>query len=813
MDKFVCVHGHFYQPPRENPWLEEVELQESAAPYHDWNELVTRESYAPNMASRVMEPDGMIVEIVNNYMKISFNFGPTLLSWMERHAPDVYHAILEADLTSSQRFSSHGSALAQVYNHMIMPLANRRDKYTQVKWAVRDFEKRFRRAPEGMWLPETAVDIETLEVLAETGVKFTILAPHQASKIRRIGGGESEWIDVAGGKIDARRPYLCRLPSGRSLTIFFYDQSTSHDIAFGDLLRSGDRFGKRLLDTATHTDHGSRLVNVATDGETYGHHHHFGDMALAYCLHTVEMNRQVGLTNYGEFLGRFPPEFEVRIIENTSWSCSHGVERWRSNCGCNTGSKLGWNQQWRRHLREAMDWLRDQIIPLFEEESLKYLKDPWRARDAYIDVILDRSSSNVEDFLAKHTSKSLSKREKSTVLKMLEMQRHVLLAYTSCGWFFDEISEIGTVQVMQYAARAIQLANETLGVDLETGYLDLLRKASSNSAEFKSGADVFEQMVKPLAVDLASVGVHYATSSLFEQGESGVSKVYCYTVEDITYDVFQSGKIRLAIGKSRITSDITWDEAIIGFSVLWMGDQNVFGGFQQLKGEDEPIPVNRVEMVTDLERGDTRRLIESIDKAFAPNICSLEDLFKDEQHRIIRYILQTTLKDLEPSYHKIFESRYQIMRFLNDVGMDQPKVLTAAAEVTVSSEIRDILSSKEMDLNRLEKMIKDAKRFSIKVDGASVGLEASSRIVSELGKMIDAPEDVVRLEQVGRLVGLMNELPVHMDLWRAQNIFYLLAKQHYQQIKAKSSMADEESIRWIAAFKRLSEYLKIKVRL
>ncbi len=814
MDKFICVHGHFYQPPRENPWLEEVEMQESAAPYHDWNERVTRESYAPNMASRVMEPDGMIVEIVNNYMKISFNFGPTLLSWMERHASDAYHAVLEADLTSSQRFSGHGSALAQVYNHMIMPLANRRDKYTQAKWGVRDFEKRFRRPPEGMWLPETAVDTETLEILAELGVKFTILAPHQASKIRRIGsGGDAEWIDVAGGRIDARRPYLCLLPSGRSLTLFFYDQSISHDVAFGDLLRSGDRFGKRLLDVATHTDHGSRLVNVATDGETYGHHHHFGDMALAYCLHTVEMNRQAGLTNYGEFLGRFSPEYEVKIVENTSWSCSHGVERWRSNCGCNTGSKPSWNQRWRRPLREAMDWLRDQLTPLFEKEGSKYLKDPWLARDAYIDVILDRSPSNVEAFLAKHATKSLSKREKSIALKLLEMQRHILLAYTSCGWFFDEISEIGTVQVMQYAARAIQLARETFGVDLEPGYLELLRKAPSSSAEFKTGADVFEQMVKPLAVDLAGVGVHYAISSLFERGESGVSRVYCYTVEDITYNVFQSGKIRLAIGKSRITSDVTWDESVIGFTVIWMGDQNVFGGFQQLKGEDEPIPVNRVEMVTDLERGDTRRLIKSIDKAFAPNIYSLEDLFKDEQHRIIGHILQTAFKDLEPNYRQIFESRYPVMRFLNDVGMDQPKVLIAAAEVTISSEIRSILSSKEMNLNRLEKLVKDAKLFSIRVDGASVGLEASSRIVSELGKMIDAPEDVALLERVERLVGLMNELPVHMDLWRAQNIFYLLAKQHYQQIKARSSIADEESIRWIAAFKRLSEYLKIKVRL
>ncbi len=810
MDKFICVHGHFYQPPRENPWLEEVELQESAAPNHDWNERVTRESYAPNMASRVMESDGMIVEIVNNYMKISFNFGPTLLSWMEKHAPDVYHAVLEADLTSSQRFSGHGSAIAQVYNHMIMPLANRRDKYTQAKWGIRDFEKRFRRSPEGMWLPETAVDTETLEILAELSVKFTILSPHQAAKIRRIG--DSDWIDVTGGRIDTRRPYLCRLPSGRSLTIFFYDRSISHDIAFGDLLRSGDRFGKRLLDAAMQADSESSLVNVATDGETYGHHHHFGDMALAYCLHTIEMNRLAKLTNYGEFLRRFPPEYEVKTVENTSWSCSHGVERWRSNCGCNTGSKPDWSQRWRQPLREAMNWLRDQLIPLFEKEGSKYLKEPWRARDEYIDIILDRSSSNVENFLTKHALKSLSKREKSITLKLLEMQRHILLAYTSCGWFFDEISEIGTVQVMQYAARAIQLAGETIGVDLEPGYLEILRNAPSNSAKFADGAEVFERTVKPVAVDLESVGVHYAISSLFERSESGVSKVYCYTVDDIAYDIFQSGTLRLIMGKSRISSDITWNEAVIGFVVLWMGDQNVFGGFQQLKS-DEPLPINRIEMVADLERGDTRQLIRSIDKAFTPNVCSLEDLFRDAQHKIIGQILQISLKDLEPTYRQIFESRYQIMRFLNDIGLKQPKVLTAAAEVTISSEIHSILSSNEMDLDRLEKLVKDAKRFSIKMDGALIGLDASNRIVSELGRMIDNPENVEILERVERLVKIMNDLPVHMDIWRAQNIFYQLAKRHYQQMKAKSNLANEKSIRWIAAFKRLSEYLKIKVRL
>ena len=499
-EKYICIHGHFYQPPRENPWLEIVAFEESAQPYHDWNARITAECYAPNSVARIMDSQWRIIGTVNNYSKISFNFGPTLLSWLSDHEPKLYESILGADKESAKNFSGHGSAIAQVYNHMIMPLANKRDKETQVIWGIKDFQKRFGRDPEGMWLPETAVNIETLETIAENKIKFTILAPHQALKIRKIG--EKDWTDVTGEKIDPRRGYVCKLPSGKTINLFFFDKLIATGTAFGDLLSSGEVFAKKLMEGFKGSENmANPLVNLATDGETYGHHHPHGDMTLAYCLYILENEKLAKLTNYAEFLESHPAEFEVEIQENTSWSCSHGIERWKSDCGDNTG-KPGWKQLWRKPLREAMDWLRDQIAPKFEAEAAKYLKDPWSARNSYIGVVLDRSRENVERFFAENRSKELNEDEKRRVLKLLELERQAMLMYTSCGWFFDEISGIETVQVMMYAARAIQLAKEVLGLELENGYTKILENAPSNIPQFENGAKTYNILVKPAVTDL-----------------------------------------------------------------------------------------------------------------------------------------------------------------------------------------------------------------------------------------------------------------------------------------------------------------------
>lgn len=455
--KFICIHGHFYQPPRENAWLEVIEQQESARPYHDWNERINFECYAPNAAARILDETGWIVKIRNNYNRISFNFGPTLLSWLEVNDPETYALILQADRTSQRRYGGHGNALAQVYSHLIMPLANYRDKVTQVYWGIRDFVHRFGRYPEGMWLAETAVDTETLEVLAAHDIRFTILAPHQAAAVRQLG--EEHWTPVNAKTLDTRRPYWCILPSGRRIALFFYHGPTAQAVAFENLLDSGPAFARRLLDILDTSDC-PQLAHIATDGETYGHHRRFGEMALAAALNEVEASGRALLTNYGQFLEMFPPEWEVQIVEPSSWSCSHGVERWRSNCGCNTGAHPGWHQQWRKPLREALDYIRDQLAPAYEREAGRFFRDPWKARNDYIEVVLKRTETARINFFEKHVRRALSPLEEVTALRLLEMQRFALLMYTSCGWFFDEISGLETNQILQYALRAMDYAQE-----------------------------------------------------------------------------------------------------------------------------------------------------------------------------------------------------------------------------------------------------------------------------------------------------------------------------------------------------------------
>ena len=446
-NKYVCIHGHFYQPPRENAWLETVEQQESARPFHDWNARINFECYAPNAAARILDEQGWITKIRNNYNRISFNFGPTLLTWLEENDPEAYALLIKADRRSAERFGGHGSAMAQVHSHLILPLCNYRDKVTQVIWGIRDFEHRFGRSPEGIWLAETAVDTETLEVLASHGIRYTVLAPRQAKGVRSLipsardevqssempasplpaegqsaktdttsnselqtpnsSSSNAPWTPVSAESLDTRRAYSCLLPSGRRIALFFYHGGVAQEVAFNGLLNSGRGFAQRItgiLDNSAEP----QLAHIATDGESYGHHHRFGEMALADALNYIEDSGSATLTNYGQFLEMHPPTWEAQIHENSSWSCVHGVERWRSDCGCNTGGRPNWHQRWRKPLRDTLDWLRDRLAPLFELEGARYLRDPWAARNDYIGVMLDRSDESVALFLKKHARRELS---------------------------------------------------------------------------------------------------------------------------------------------------------------------------------------------------------------------------------------------------------------------------------------------------------------------------------------------------------------------------------------------------------------------
>ena len=454
--RFVCIHGHFYQPPRENPWTGSVEPEPSAWPLHDWNERVTEECYKPFAAARIHGEGHRISEVSNLFSRMSFNVGPTLMAWLEHGAPAVYQRILAADAESRERFGGQGSAIAQAYNHMILPLANERDRRTQVRWGRRDFEHRFGRSPEGMWLPETAVDTASLEAMAAEDIRFTILAPYQAAEIRPPDG---EHLAPPGdGGADPGIPYVQHLPSGRSIIVFYYDGPLSQAVAFDRLLDDGPDFARRLNDVACSGHGESRLTNIATDGESYGHHHRHGEMALAWALRHFEQSDGARPTVYGAYLDRRPPIGETRIADHTAWSCAHGVERWRSACGCSIGAGDPAGQSWRAPLRNGLDALRDSLAAVFEREGAELLRDPWEARDSWIDCVLDPSPERVAGWLADRAVRDLDGDPGRRARTLLEMQRNTMLMFTSCGWFFDDIGGIESRQILRYAGRALDLA-------------------------------------------------------------------------------------------------------------------------------------------------------------------------------------------------------------------------------------------------------------------------------------------------------------------------------------------------------------------
>ena len=802
--KYVCIHGHFYQPPRENPYLEAIELQDSAYPYHDWNERITAECYAPNAASRILDAENRILKLVNNYSEISFNFGPTLLSWMKEQAPRVYESVLDADKESQKTFSGHGSAIAQGYNHMILPLANRRDKVTQVKWGITDFESRFGRKPEGMWLPETAVDTETLEVLAENGITFTILAPRQAKRVRAKGA--KTWEDVTGAKVDPSRAYVATLPSKKKINLFFYDGPISQGVAFEGLLNDGKRFADRLMSGFSDERKGEQLVHIATDGESYGHHHHYGEMALSYALDDIQKGDKAKLTNYGEFLAKNPPQYSAEIVDDSSWSCVHGVERWRSDCGCNSGGHP-WNQAWRAPLRAALDWLRDCLAPIFENKMKEYVRGPWECRDDYIRVILNRSEENRNKFFADHATKPLDKQQQVTMLKLLEMQRHAMLMYTSCGWFFDELSGLESVQVIHYAGRALRLAEEVTGQAIEADFLKHLAEAKSNLPEHGNGAQIYEKWVRPAVIDIERVGGHYAISSLFES-YTDRTRIYCYDVEQLKYSIEVEGKMRLATGCARLQSAITQESDTLDFSVLHLGDHNVTAGIRAGDCSDEE---SAKKIATAFAQADTAEVIRLLDHTYGKHIFSLRLLFRDEQRKITSLILNETLDSAAAVYRTVFESQAPLIRFLNGLDIPVPSALKSAAEIALNSQLQQLLGKPELDTEAVQSILREATANKISLDATTLEYKVRRRIEHMASEFAANPADVAVTERLLKLMNLIPSLPFPVVLWEAQNICYRPLITAFQQNGWHAASADPATIQRHEDLSKLATQLKIHV--
>lgn len=804
-ERFVCIHGHFYQPPRENAWLEAVQLQDSAYPYHDWNERINEECYAPNAAARILGSKGRIVAISNNYSKISFNFGPTLLHWLQTADPATYAAILAADRLSRERFNGHGSAMAQAYSHMILPLANDRDVRTQLRWGIADFRARFERPPEGLWLPETAVDSRTLRMMVEEGIAFTVLAPHQARRFR--SGPGQDWQETAGADIDSTRPYRVHTSSG-DITVFFYDGPTSRAVAFEGLLDNGGALAERLTAIFNGSYSGDALSTIAVDGETFGHHHPFGEMALAYALHQIEHQGAARLTCYGAYLAEHPAVWEAEIEENTSWSCAHGIERWRADCGCNSGSKPGWQQGWRAPLRASLDWLRDEVSWRFEELGAQLLKDPWGARDAYIDVILERTEERRNAFLQQHalfTLERLERWQQVQVWKLLELQRHAMLMYTSCGFFFDDLSGIETVQVLQYAARVVQLATELFGADLEAGFLRRLDEAHSNLPGAPGGAEIFARQVRPSMVDLAAVGAHYAVMSLFQPVEER-ARVYGYRAERHALHVYSVGAAHLSVGDVSIRSEITLEESMLHFGAVHLGDHNLAAGVCDAR--DLLSSQVDQELTAAFEQAELAEVVRLLDRHYEVNY-SFRHLFRDEQRTLLEHILGAARTQAEQSYRHVYEHHAPLMRFMVDLGVPLPPVFAMGGQFVLNQALRRSIELSPPDLERARALVEEMRLLGMSFDEKTLSFSLEHALAEGARPLLPQPPDVGTIEQLTSLAAFAREMPFAVDLWQPQNVCYRLMVDQLPEWRRRAAEGEGPAAAMVEALERLGDLLDV----
>jgi hypothetical protein len=587
----------------------------------------------------------------------------------------------------------------------------------------------------------------------------------------------------------------------------FYDAPISHAVAFEGILKSGESFAKRLLEGFSGEREDSQIVHIATDGESYGHHHKFGDMALAYALNYVKRNNLARITNYGEYLELHPPQYEAEIFGNTSWSCIHGVERWRANCGCSPGTHPHWNQEWRKPLRESLDWLRDELSISYEQKAPEYLKDPWGARDDYIDVILDRSEENVEAFFQRHASYPLNEKEKVIATKLLETQRHAMLMYTSCGWFFEDISGIETVQVLQYAGRAVQLAKETFKRSLEKSFLSRIEKAESNIPENKNGRAIYEKHIRPGIVNLQKVGAHFAISSLYEEYPEE-ARIYCYKILVEDYRKFQAGKMELVSGRCRIVSEITGESEDLVFCVLHLGNHDFNCGVRRYAGGKS---FDRIigEMIKAFEEGAFADVVRLIDKHFGVHRYSLQDLFKEEQRKILETILEEAMSGFEASYRRMYEDNWILMGYIKDSGIPITRAFLTAADFTLNLDLKRQLKDRP-DPERVREILDEIIKWN--VSPAAVDLEFAFRrnLEQEVKNFLETPSDMELLGDIEKYTDIAISLPFQIDLWTTQNAYFTLARTIYPDFSSRAEI-NEKNREWVERFRSIGQKINFNL--
>ena len=789
--QYVTIHGHFYQPPRENPWTEAIERQESAAPFHDWNVRIASECYTPNAFSRILDHEFRIKDIVNNYQKISFNYGPTLLSWLQEKANDTYQAILHADKKSVELYSGHGNAIAQGYNHIILPLANARDKFTQINWGMTDFEFRFQRKSESIWLPETAVNYATLDLLANFSFKYIILSPYQANRVQPLNPTrQDQWLDVAAGNINTRQPYRCYLinskgnkDKSRYIDIFFYHGELSRGVGFEHYLRDSKKFAAQIQKAFNPTSQKNQLVSVCTDGESYGHHEPFGDMGLAHLLHIEAEKRGMQVTNYGEFLENNPPQWEVELKqgpngEGTAWSCFHGVGRWYRDCGCHTGGPLEWNQKWRFHLREALNQLRDDLIYLFEEEATSCLKDGWEAREDYIQIILQREPKTIQDFLDRHTLGPLDDRKKVNILNLMEMQRHAMLMYTSCGWFFNDISGLETVQILRYAGQAIEIARYFGNDELEKKFLSRLKYAKSNMPEYKNGAKIYETRVKPSIVNFPKVVNHYAILSSVKQFKATQS-IYHFNITRLDKTDVTSNQRSCTIGRVQVTSGITQESRQYVY-LLSKADNLRFAchvkplqngkKYDQLKSDVLNVAYEK--------RQHFNRYLQEYWGEFQ---FSLKDVLFDAREDFFQIIFNDRAENFHQAFSKLYEDNKDLLYTMKEIGIPIPNELKIPAETILSAQLIHEIEKSHQDFDsKFYKIalgiVEKADRFGFQLN-KEVPEKIFNQILEKRIKQLYQNPEFQNCREINEILEITRNLRIRINETLLQNFTFAILKE------------------------------------
>lgn len=783
---YLTIHGHFYQPPRENPWTGRIPLQSDAAPFHDWNERILIQCYQPNAMARVADAKGRIVEIVNNFHMLSFNVGPTLFDWLEYHAPVVYRRIIEGDRQSALERSGHGNAIAQIYNHMIMPLAREEEQRTQLRWALYEFKKRFSRDPEGIWLPETAATSRTLDILMEEGIRFTILAPTQADKIRRIGS--QNWESVHDGALDttcAYRQFHSQDPQ-KWIDLIFFDKPLSSEISFGDFLFDSKKFMEKIHRVHRPERHHPEIIPIACDGETFGHHKAFGERVIAFVLHEEAERKGFKRTNFAEYLEKFPPQLEVKIKEGegTSWSCSHGVGRWKRDCGCNTGVGTGWNQKWREPLRGAVIFLEKRLAELYEKESRNFFQDPWQARDAYIELILDRSAETRKKFLEKQTGRNLSIEEEIKALKLLEMERFAMLTETSCGWFFNDISGIETVQILRYAARALELAAEFGPADLETQFLAYLRTAKSNIENFGDGEKIWNMWVKPSKVTTERIVSHFVFLKFFEI-PLPQKEFYGYLVKEGEADREKSGDMTLLLGKVNFTGKVIPESRQFLYAIFQKGISEVYC-FVKPEAEADEFHRLSIAPLVDLRKGNAQALAQHLEESFKCKPVILKDLFPEERDQILHLFSREMRQDYFKTAENFYTENKSWVHLFQQAGRPLPEEFRLLIEWMMGEKLIDWVKRLEAGEN-YEEVVKGAKSvieearsgaFSLKTESAAHYL--SIRLNDWIEKLFKGA-DVKLIERIESLLAFAQELQIELQDKLAQELFFIFTQKKLRE--------------------------------